>query len=67
MLALDGEGIRSRFRASAAMGFLLDNRLEGTAGRALLGSIGVLVLWAMAWLLLGGDDADEGSSLQPLH
>jgi hypothetical protein len=45
---------------AAGMVFLFDNKLSGTAGDVLLGSIAVLFLCAFLWLAFGLGDDDTG-------
>ena len=48
---------------AAGVVFLFDNRLSGTAGDVLLGSIAVLFVCALLWLAFGlGEDTGDDNS-----
>jgi len=46
----------------AGLVFFFDNRLQGTAGLVLLGSIAVLFLCGFLWMIFLRDDDDEYGS-----
>jgi membrane glycosyltransferase len=52
-------GIVKMVASLAGVVFLLDNRISGTGGTVLLGSIIVLFLCLFVWIIFLRDDADE--------
>jgi lipopolysaccharide export LptBFGC system permease protein LptF len=57
-------GVVKIVAATAGLVFFFDNRLQGTAGLVLLGSIVVLVLCGFVWMVFLRDD-EEGSGYWP--
>ncbi len=55
-------GVVKTVAGIAAVVFFFDNRLEGTAGLVLLGSIAVLFLCLFLWMIFLRDDNEEGDS-----
>ncbi len=55
-------GIVKTIAFLAGLVFFFDNRVTGTAGTVLLGSIVVCFLCLFVWVIFLGDDEDDGDS-----
>lgn len=50
---------------AAGLVFFFDNKITGTEGKVLLGSIAVLLLCLLAWVFFGLGDDDENTGYWP--